>query len=288
MFKPKQAVGQSCNLSGIFLMNEQIAAAAFDPAPLEVNLESLPFETDKGVGVRAALGLLVLESDQTIEDEFRAILPTTGVALYGARLHNDAIITPETLKAMEGLIAPTTQLLPPAVDLSVVAFACTSGAMVIGEPRVAELIRTVRPRAAVTDPVTAAIAALRASGVRRVGLLTPYTSDINARLRTALIARGLDIPVMASFNEADDDVVARITPRAILDAIVKLGQLPACDGVFVSCTSLRVARIVEEAETLIGKPVTSSNHALAWHMLRLAGIDDDIAGFGRLYRSPLA
>ena len=269
-------------------MNEQIATAVFDPAPLEINLERLPFETDKGVGMRAALGLLVLESDQTIEDEFRAIWPTAGVALYGARLHNDANITPETLKAMEGLIAPTTLLLPPAVDLSVVAFACTSGAMVIGEQRVAALIRTVRPRAAITDPVTAAIAALRASGVRRVGLLTPYTSDINARLRTALIARGLDIPVMGSFNESDDDIVARITPTAILDALVKLGKLSSCDGVFVSCTSLRVARIVEEAETLIGKPVTSSNHALAWHMLRLAGIDDDIAGFGRLYRSRLA
>ncbi len=268
-------------------MNEQITKAAFQQAPLEVDLEGLPFTTDQGVGSRASLGLLVLESDQTIEDEFRAIWPPEGVALYGARLHNNAHITPETLREMEGLIVPTTELLPPMVELSVVAFACTSGAMVIGEPRVAELVRSVRPTAAVTDPVTAAIAALRSCGVRRVGLLTPYTSDINARLRSALIDRGLDIPVMGSFNEADDAVVARITPEAILDAVVRLGQSASCDGVFVSCTSLRVARIVETAEARIGKPVTSSNHALAWHMLRLAGIDDDIQGFGRLYRSRL-
>ena len=268
-------------------MNEQIAKAGFRPAPLEVDLEGLPFDTDQGVGSRAALGLLVLETDQTIEDEFRAIWPSAGVALYGARLHNSPHITPETLKEMEGLIVPATELLPPMVDLSVVAFACTSGAMVIGEPRVAELIHSARPKAAVTDPVTAAIAALRSSGVKRVGLLTPYTADINARLRGALIERGLDIPVMGSFNEADDAVVARITPQAILDAVVRLGESAACDGVFVSCTSLRVARIVEAAEARIGKPVTSSNHALAWHMLRLAGIDDDIPGFGRLYRSRL-
>jgi maleate isomerase len=51
---------------------------------------------------------------------------------------------------------------------------------------------------------------------------------------------------------------------------------------------MRVAKIVEEAESLIDKPVTSSNHALAWHMLRLSGIQDDIPGFGRLYRSRLA
>lgn len=265
-------------------MNEHVAGRA---GGLEVDLEGLPFETDRGIGSRAALGLLVLETDQTIEDEFRAIWPDQGVALYAARLHNSPQITPETLAEMEGLIAPTTKLLPFMVDLSVVAFACTSGAMVIGEGRVADLIRSIRPNAAVTDPVTASIAALRATGVRRVALLTPYLRTINLRLRDALLARGLEIPVMGSFNEADDDIVARITPKSLLDAIVKIGNSPACDGVFVSCTSLRVARIAEDAEALIGKPVTSSNHALAWHMLRLAGITDDIQGFGRLYRTQL-
>jgi maleate isomerase len=255
---------------------------------LEVDLERLPFVTDKGIGARAALGLLVLETDQTIEDEFRAIWPDQGVALYSARLHNDVQITPETLMAMQGLIAPTTKLLPFMVDLSVVAFACTSGSLVIGEPRVAELVHSVRPNAKVTDPVTAAIAALQATGVKRVALLTPYLREINLRLRSALVARGLQIPVMGSFNEPDDDVVARITQQSLLDAIVRIGASPMCDGVFVSCTSLRVARIAEQAEALIGKPVTSSNHALAWHMLRLAGIDDRIEGFGRLYRTGLA
>ena len=268
-------------------MDEQAPASASVAAPLELHLEHLPFETDEGVGQRASLGLLVLETDQTIEHEFRAVWPAHGVALYGARLHNSVHISPKTLKEMEGLIVPTTQLLPSMVDLSVMAFACTSGALVIGERRVAELIQTVRPRALVTDPVTAAIAALRATGVGRVGLLTPYVRDINARLREALIARGLEIPVMGSFNEADDGVVARISPRAVLEAIARIGRSTSCDGVFVSCTSLRVARIVEEAEALIGKPVTSSNHALAWHMMRLAGINDCIPGFGRLYRSRL-
>lgn len=265
-------------------MNEH---ARLRSTPLELDLEGLPFRTDKGVGTRAALGLLVLESDQTIEDEFRAIWPAHGVALYAARLHNSSEITPETLKEMEHLIAPTTRLLPPMVNLAAVAFACTSGALVIGEQRVAELVRTIRPGVTVTDPVSAALAALKATGVRRVGLLTPYVREINLRLRNALTARGLDIPVMGSFNEADDDIVARISPKSILDAIVEIGSSASCDGVFVSCTSLRVARIAEAAEARIGKPVTSSNHALAWHLLRLAGIDDHIQGFGRLYRSGL-
>jgi maleate isomerase len=250
---------------------------------LVVDLENLPFETDAGIGFEAALGLVVLETDQTIEDEFRFLLPEKGVALYGARLHNDARITPETLAEMERLIAPTTRLITPAVDLDVIGYACTSGALTIGEENVASRVREARPGMKVTDPVTAARAALAALGARRIALLTPYVRRINENLRNALEARGMEIPVMGSFNQEDDNVVARIAPSSLTDAIVRLGGSPECDAVFVSCTSLRVARIVEEVEARIGKPVTSSNHALAWHMLRLAGYAKPLTGRGRLY-----
>lgn len=253
-------------------------------ASLTINLEDLPFDTDAGIGSEAALGLLVLETDQTIEDEFRFLLPEVGVSLYGARLHNDAQITPEKLREMEALLAPTARLLPSAVELRVIGFACTSGALVIGEDTVANRIREVRPGVAVTDPVTAALAALGALGAKRVALLTPYLRRINESLRAALTARGMDIPVMGSFNQADDNIVARITPGSLIEAIVRLGGSDDCDGVFVSCTSLRVARIVEEAEAKIGKPVTSSNHALAWQMLRLGGYGKPLANRGRLFR----
>ena len=56
---------------------------------------------------------------------------------------------------------------------------------------------------------------------------------------------------------------------------------------FVSCISMRVARIIEEVEKQLGKPVTSSNHAIAWHTLRLGGIGERIAGKGELFRRSL-
>lgn len=252
-----------------------------------LDLSGLPFATDAGLATRGAVGLLVLETDQTIEHEFRLVWPREGVALYAARLHNDATITPETLRAMEPLIAPAAALLPP-VPIGAIGFACTSGALMIGEAEVARHIASARPEARVSDPVTAALAALRALGARRVALLTPYSRAITLALREKLIARGLDIPAVGSFEEEDDAVVARITPDSVMQAVLRLGAEPSCEAVFVSCTSLRVAAIVEEAEARLGKPVTSSNHALAWHLLRLAGIADAIPGFGRLYRTPLA
>ncbi len=251
---------------------------------LRENFRGLPFETDAGIGSKANLGLLVLRTDQTIEDEFRFALPERGVALYGARLYSDVEITPPNLLKMAAEIPRTVGLLPD-VAFDVIGFACTSGALVIGEDVVAGRVREILPEVKVTDPVTAARAAFQALGVKRIALLTPYVETINQSLRGALMARGVEIPVMGSFNESDDNRVARITERSLEEAILKVGASGLCDAVFVSCTSLRVARIVEKVEARLGKPVTSSNHALAWHMLRLGGLKDSVEGKGRLYRT---
>ena len=47
--------------------------------------------------------------------------------------------------------------------------------------------------------------------------------------------------------------------------------------------SLRLVEHVVDIEKKIGIPVTSSNHAMAWHCLRLAGVYDRLPEFGRLY-----
>ncbi len=188
---------------------------------LQANFERLTFATDGGIGKRASLGLLVLETDQTVEWEFRRLLPPGGVALYEVRLHNDPVITPDSLKAMEQELAPAARLLPQAVDLAAIGYACTSGSMVMGEDVVSRQIRGVRPTAKISNPVSAALAAFRALKVSRVALLTPYLAEINLSLRANFQRLGLSIPVMGSFNEADDNVVARISTASIRDAILQ-------------------------------------------------------------------
>jgi maleate isomerase len=94
--------------------------------------------------------------------------------------------------------------------------------------------------------------------------------------------------VIGSFYEHDDTVVGRVTPQTILDAALSVGRSAEVDGVFISCTSLRAAGIIERAELALGKPVTASNHALAWHLLRLAGIEDTVDGYGQLFQRQLS
>ena len=166
-------------------------------------IEHLPFETDGGIASRARIGLIVLATDYTIEHEWRRIMtPLDGVALYQSRILNDSQITPETLRAMEPRIAPAADVILPGAELDVVAYGCTSASMAIGEEKVFEHIRSVRPDAKCTTPITAAFAAFRALGAKRIGVLTPYRADVNrivaelyqaARLRRSglrLVQRG--------------------------------------------------------------------------------------------------
>jgi maleate isomerase len=247
------------------------------------DLGALPHALDGGLGARARIGLIVLATDQTIEHEWRLIFRgLDGVALYQSRIWNDQQITPDTLRRMEGRLADSAAVIMPGVPLTAVAFGCTSATMVIGEEGVFARLREARPEARPTTPITAAFAAFRAFGARRLAVLTPYRADVNATVRAYIEARGYEVPVFGTFDEEDDHRAARIDITSIRDAAIELGRDPRVEALFVACTSLRVAEVVAEIEAAIGKPVTSSNHAMAWHALRLAGIEDRLP-WGRLF-----
>ena len=247
------------------------------------DLGTIDATLDAGIAPRAAIGLLVLATDQTMEHEFARLARLPGVGLYVARLHNDAEITPETLRAMEPRIAPATALLLPGLRLDVVAFGCTSATMTLGEEKVFAEIRKVRPEVACTSPVTAAFAAFKALGARRIGVLTPYAPAVNATVRAYLEAGGANVAAFATFNREDDREAARIDTGSIIAGVKALAAAALLDCVFVSCTSLRLAEVVSEIEAGTGIAVTSSDHALAWHCLRLAGVTDPVAAAGRLF-----
>jgi len=249
-----------------------------------LDLGVLDCTLDEGIARRAAIGLLVLATDQTMEHEFWSLLHVDGVAVYHARLHNDAEITPETLAAMRPLIAPATALILPGTSLDVVAFGCTSASMVLGEEAVFAEIRKSRPGIAATTPITAAFAAFRALEARRIGVLTPYSAAVNERVVAYLGSHGVEVAAFATFDKADDRDAARIDVASIARGVHALARGATLDAVFVACTSLRLAEAVEAIETEAGIPVTSSDHALAWHCLRLAGITEPIPGSGRLFR----
>ena len=242
----------------------------------------LPWTIDGGIGSRARIGLIVLETDQTVENEIRS-LPLDDVAIHHARVPNDAHVTRDSLKAMEQHLPAAAGLLPEAFGFDVIGYACTSAATLIGDEGVARAIRSVHPDVPVTNPIRAAVAAFSTLGTTRIGVVTPYSEVVTLPVIDRFEQDGIEVAALGSYLIEDDLTIGRLSPSTIAEGVRAVGAEADCDAYFVSCTSVRLFADVASLEADIGAPVISSNLALAWHLLRLAGIDDRFTGLGTLF-----
>ena len=237
---------------------------------------------DDGPAAKAAIGLIVMANDQSIELELRAFLPDTGVGLYVNRIPFPAKVSIEAAHAMKERIADVAAMIVPDDHLDVIAFGTTGGTMAIGEKDVLERLRQGRPGTACTTPITAAVAGLRTLGARRLAVITPYPIEINKTvIHEFITGRGFEIVAAATFNLDGDREYSRVPPDAIERVAIDLDRSDA-DAIFVSCTALRVSPVLVGIERALKKPVVTSNQALAWHCLRLAGYTDPVPDRGKL------
>ena len=243
----------------------------------------LNFDTDNGIGTRATLGVIVLETDETLEPEFARMMDIEGVALYHSRIPMVTDIRPETLGRMERDLPASVRLFPSSLDFDVIGYGCTSASTVIGSDNVGRAIQAARPNTQVTDPLAAIIAAGNALKTNRLGFITPYLPEVSHLMRQKLQEAGFEISAFGSFEEGDDRKVARITETSIIAAVKRVAQQAPCDAIVISCTNLRCLRVIPEIEAQTGIAVISSNQALGWHMLRLSGIHEPMHAFGRLF-----
>ncbi len=235
------------------------------------------------LGARANLGLVVLQTDETLEHEFRHLIPGEGVALYVTRIASAPEVSRASLADMEARLPHAAGLLPQAVRFDAVGYGCTSASSVIGSARVAELVAEGCETRHVTNPLAALVAACRALQVTRLALLSPYVAQVSEGLRQALRDHGIETPVFGSFDEAEETRVARIDAASLCEAARALASDGGVDALFLSCTNLRTREIIAPLEQDLGLPVLSSNQVLAWHMMRQAGLRDAPERAGRLF-----
>lgn len=228
------------------------------------------------------LGLIVLKTDKTIEQDFRQFAADQAIALYHTRIESAPNVTPETLRQMESRIPGAAALLPDDTPLAVIGYGCTSASTVLGETRVAELVRSVHPEAAVTNPLSALKAAARALGVTRLGLVSPYIRSVTDALEAEMAKSGTPFVDATVFGQEEERVVARIALASIREAAERVAGGTSVEAVFASCTNLRAAAVIRDVERSTGRPFLCSNQVLAWHMMRLAGITQTLPELGRL------
>lgn len=237
---------------------------------------------DRGRNYRAKIGYLLLATEQTIQDDVMALRPE-GVGMHFTRTPIPDSITVETLGRIGDNLAEAASLMLPDGSLDVICYACTSGSIVLGEERVFAELTKGAPEAKPTSLITAVIRALRAFEARRIVVATPYLDEINRLEDDYLRDAGFDVLAIEGLNIERDSDMVRVAPDFILDFARSLDR-PDADAVFISCGALRSLDIVDALEQAIGKPVVTSNQAMIWDSLRLAGIDDRIEGYGALLR----
>ncbi|MFT7596674.1 MAG: maleate isomerase [Paracoccaceae bacterium] len=143
----------------------------------------------------------------------------------------------------------------------------------MGADKIAAQVHKGAQTQAVTEPLSALVAASAALGIHRLAFLSPYVETVSGRLRDALRAKGVQTPVFGTFAESEEAKVVRISPDAIRQAALDLAAQGNSDAIFLSCTNLNTLDIIAPLEAETGLPVLSSNQVLAWHMCQLAGVE---------------
>jgi maleate isomerase len=145
-------------------------------------------------------------------------------------------------------------------------------------------IQAARPGIPVTTPIDAGLAALQLLGCRRISVLAPYlvaTADLIAEF---FEANGIEVVRRATCALDGDPEMNRVSAACLSEAGRRFLD-PAADALFISCTGLRTRGMVEALERDLGKPVVTSNQALAWASLRAAGVRDALTDRGILFRA---
>ncbi|QOG07035.1 ectoine utilization protein EutA [Aureimonas sp. OT7] len=232
------------------------------------------------------IGLILLATDLTSEPDFVRLVAAPGVALHAARIAYANPTTPENLAAAAPRLSEAAALLLPDETLDAIVFSCTSASVVIGDVAVAEAIARGKPGVPVVTPPLAAVLGLAALGAHRVSVLTPYTVETSVPMARYFEEKGLELAGVTCLGLTDDRQMARISRQSIIEAAVAATADDA-QALFISCTAVRAAGVIDDIEARIGRPVVTSNQASAWAALNHCGLTAGARAAGRLMRLPM-
>jgi maleate isomerase len=231
--------------------------------------------------MRRRVGLIIPSSNRMVEGEMlAAFLPGAQPHVTRLRITGAHHVDLERLLEMVG--EATQQLLDARCDA--IAFHCTANSMEAGPEGEAAILAAMRAAGGthVTTTATAIRAAFETLGARRIVLVTPYGPSVTAKEAAFLGSVGIEVVHWRAFQLAGSDAYCSTPARFWRDGVLA-ERREAAEAYLVSCANISVFPVVAEIERELGRPVVTSNQAVLWHLLRLAGTEAGADLPGRLF-----
>jgi maleate isomerase len=136
---------------------------------------------------------------------------------------------------------------------------------------------------ALFTPVDAIAAALKAIGVQRVGVVTPYPQLADAPVRAFFEEIGIAVLSQRSLRAGSATAIGEIPPAEVRQAL-RDAAVPGAQALVTLGTDLKISRIAAQAEDWLGLPTVAVNAATWWFALRGMGLKAQLDGWGSLLR----
>lgn len=127
---------------------------------------------------------------------------------------------------------------------------------------------------------------LAATRVKRLGFVTPYLDDVQARIIANYAQLGYACAAERHLNQQDNFSFAEV-PAETAAAMIREVAAAGPQAITVICTNLRAAPLVSALEAELDVPIYDTIATVVWKSLILAGADPArIKDWGRIFALP--
>jgi maleate isomerase len=223
-------------------------------------------------------GMLIPSTNTTCEIEFCRLPPDLQV--HTARLGKDGN-TPFH-PSLDADVAYQSKLLGHA-RVEVIALVQTSASLFADDYDAVTVKRMTE--ASGVSSLTSAQAigrALHALGTLRIAMATPYSPGVIARAKHYYESKyGVSVMAAESLGATDSYTIGKMDAGLAQAAFSRIDR-PDVDALVLPGGNFPTKDWIEPWEQQFGKPVLTTNQAALWAVLRAMGIDNPLAGWGRL------
>lgn len=247
-----------------------------------------------GAGNTARIGVLTPHLDPVPESEFYTMAPR-GVSVHAARVPLGMIGPDGQIVPHVGADVARAFSQPPGVDDAAallaplapkaIVYAFTSSSYILGPEADAQLRARLQNRTGgipIVIQTPSLVSALHALESERIALIHPpwYSTELDALGAGYFQKEGFEVvhhgaaQLRSDYGDIEPEQVFQWANSEVPDN---------ADAIVIGGGGFRAIGAIDALERSLGRPVLSANQASFWSALHIAGVNDEIGGYGRIF-----